>query len=141
MGGNFSLIKFFEFGVRFWEERKNRTYAVAFAIAAGAAALLCAVLVAPRIGDSKAAGIELKSGVNPNDAPLGSLVRLPGVGPSRANAIISYRERFEAENGRKAFESPGDLTKVKGIGPKTAEKMGPWLEFDALEHNDGRMGN
>ena len=103
--------------------------------------LLCAGLVVPRVGDAKAAPIELKSGVNPNDAPAGSLMRLPGVGPSRANAIISYRERFEAENGRRAFESPADLTKVKGIGPKTAEKMGPWLDFDDLENNDGRMGN
>jgi competence ComEA-like helix-hairpin-helix protein len=115
--------------MRFREERKNRTYAVAFAIASGAAMLLCAGLVLPRIGDSKAAGLELSSGVNPNDAPAGSLMRLPGIGPSRANAIISYRERFEAENGRRAFESPADLTKVKGIGPKTVEKMGPWLEF------------
>ena len=111
------------------EEQKNRTHAVAFAVAATVALILCAGLVLPRIGESDSAGIELRVGVNPNDAPAGSLMRLPGVGPSRANAIISYRQRFEEENGRRAFESPGDLTKVRGIGPKTAGKMGPWLEF------------
>jgi competence protein ComEA len=123
------------------QQRKNKTHAVAFAIAAGTAMLLCGAIVLPRTADSSAGGVKLSAAVNPNDAPIGSLIRLPGVGPSRANAIIGYRERFAAENGRRAFESPADLTKVKGIGPKTAEKMGPWLEFDVLENDDGRLGN
>lgn len=37
---------------------------------------------------------------------------LNGVGPSRAQAIVEYREK----NGR--FATPDDLLKVRGIGPQ-----------------------
>ena len=41
---------------------------------------------------------------------------LQGVGPSKAAAIVAYRE----QNG--PFRGPEDLTKVKGIGPSLLEK-------------------
>ncbi|MCZ6887871.1 MAG: ComEA family DNA-binding protein [Gammaproteobacteria bacterium] len=41
---------------------------------------------------------------------------LIGVGPSKAEAIVAYRER----NGR--FTDPYELTYVKGIGESTVEK-------------------
>lgn len=41
---------------------------------------------------------------------------LQGVGPSKAGAIVAYRE----QNG--PFRSLDDLTKVKGIGPSLLEK-------------------
>ena len=66
--------------------------------------------------------------INVNTAPAESLVRLPGIGPSRAAAIIQYRKQA-GEKGSKAFESPGDLQKIKGIGPKTAEKITPYICF------------
>ena len=111
------------------DERKNRTYAFAFSIAAVVAMVLCLCLALPRVICADGEPMRLNSTINPNDAPIGSLMRLPGVGPSRANAIVTYREDFEKETGRRAFESAADLTKVKGIGPKTTEKIGPWLEF------------
>jgi competence ComEA-like helix-hairpin-helix protein len=112
------------------ETAKNRTHAFAFAMAAAAAAFVCAAFAVPPICAQRSiAPLKLNAAINPNEATLGSLMRLPGVGRSRAQEIIRYRTAFEAENGLRAFECPADLMEVKGIGPKTAEKMAPWLEF------------
>ena len=55
-------------------------------------------------------------------------MRLPNIGPARAEAIIAYR--MSVAGDRPAFEKPEDMEKVKGIGPKTVERMRPWLRFD-----------
>lgn len=57
------------------------------------------------------------AGVNVNTAPSGELESLPGIGPSKAAAIIQYR----TDNG--AFSSVDDLQKVPGIGAKTVESL------------------
>lgn len=67
--------------------------------------------------------------VNPNTAPAASLMRLPDIGPSRAAAIVQYRQQFAKEE-KPVFQTPVDLEKVKGIGPKTVEKIKPWLYFE-----------
>lgn len=59
--------------------------------------------------------------VNINTATLNELQTLPGIGPSKSQAIISYRE----ENG--PFAEPKDLIKVSGIGQKTLEKLLPLI--------------
>ncbi|GMV29364.1 MAG: hypothetical protein AMXMBFR59_14890 [Rhodanobacteraceae bacterium] len=52
--------------------------------------------------------------VNVNTADAGTIAaNLKGVGQSKAEAIVAYREK----NG--AFKSVDDLAKVKGIGEKT----------------------
>ena len=54
--------------------------------------------------------------VNVNKADAETIAReLQGVGPSKARAIVEYRET----NG--LFESINDLLKVQGIGPKVLE--------------------
>ena len=69
--------------------------------------------------------------VNPNDAPVSSLARLPGIGPARARAIVAHRDRVHERTGpRPAFRSAGDLQQVKGIGPATVNDLQPWLQFD-----------
>ena len=55
--------------------------------------------------------------VNLNTATSADLQTLPGIGPSKALAIIEYRET----NG--AFKTIDDLKKVAGIGEKTYEKL------------------
>ena len=55
-------------------------------------------------------------GININRATESELVSLHGIGSSKAQAIILYREMFGD------FKSVDDLQKVKGIGPKTIEK-------------------
>jgi len=75
--------------------------------------------------------LELENRINPNNAPIESLVRLPGMGPGRAGAIITYRENFNEKNsGSVAFQNCDDLQKVKGIGPKTVQNVSEWLKFN-----------
>lgn len=67
--------------------------------------------------------------INPNKDPLQSLVRLPSIGPARAELIIEYR------SGGDFYASPSDLENIRGIGPKTVDKIGPWLYFKDSEDN------
>ena len=55
--------------------------------------------------------------VNINTATENELTTLPGIGPSKAAAIIAYRE----ENG--SFQTIDDLKNVSGIGDKTFEQL------------------
>ncbi|MGE6480395.1 MULTISPECIES: ComEA family DNA-binding protein [Psychrobacter] len=54
--------------------------------------------------------------ININRASEGELVSLNGIGSSKAQAIVLYREMFGD------FKTVDELTKVKGIGTKTVEK-------------------
>jgi len=54
---------------------------------------------------------------NLNTMTLTDLERLPGVGPSRARAILAYRDR----NG--PFADPKELERVPGVGPRLAERL------------------
>jgi competence ComEA-like helix-hairpin-helix protein len=73
----------------------------------------------------------LQNRINPNEAPVESLVRLPGLGVGRAGAIVAYRENSMKKKGKSlAFEDCNDLLKVSGIGPKTVQNLGEWLTFD-----------
>lgn len=56
-----------------------------------------------------------------NNADYKGLVLLPGVGPVTADRIINYRKRHGP------FSSPDDLVKVKGIGPKTVNRIKPFI--------------
>ncbi|MGN9864575.1 helix-hairpin-helix domain-containing protein [Bacillus swezeyi] len=55
--------------------------------------------------------------ININTASSEELQEIPGVGPSKAEAIITYRE----ENG--PFQTIEDITNVSGIGEKSFEKI------------------
>jgi len=55
--------------------------------------------------------------VNINTATEAELDKLPGVGPTKAKAIVEDRKK----NG--AFKTADDLKRVKGIGDKNYEKL------------------
>ncbi|MDG0793156.1 helix-hairpin-helix domain-containing protein [Cohnella ginsengisoli] len=57
-----------------------------------------------------------------NAASAADLDALPGIGPSKAEAIVQYRDA----HGR--FESPEALTDVKGIGDKLLAKLLPLIK-------------
>ena len=59
--------------------------------------------------------------VNINTAGLMEIEALPNIGMSKARDIIEFRDK----NG--PFKSLDDLTKVKGIGEKTVEKLKPLI--------------
>ena len=81
--------------------------------------------------------IILSGRVNPNEASVASLMRLPGIGAVRAAGIVAYREQFgEEKGGLAAFCEPDGLQKIKGIGPKTVDKIRNYLEFDEITHED-----
>jgi competence protein ComEA len=58
--------------------------------------------------------------VNLNSATEDELDFLPGVGPSKAKAIIEHRRTHP-------FHRVDELTKVKGIGKKTFGRLRPYL--------------
>jgi len=60
--------------------------------------------------------------LDPNTAPVDSLELLPGIGPALADSIVKYRATMR-------FETVDDLDQVGGIGPKTIEKMRPYLSL------------
>lgn len=66
--------------------------------------------------------ITAQAGVNINTAGVEELQALPGIGQSKAEAIVKHRE----ENGN--FKSTEDLMQVKGIGAKVYEKISTQLE-------------
>jgi competence protein ComEA len=60
--------------------------------------------------------------VNLNEASPEQLALLPGVGPSRANAIVSHRKTHP-------FKRLEELMRVKGIGKKTFARLRPLLSL------------
>ena len=64
---------------------------------------------------------QLKPGekIHINKAARDDLMKLPGIGETMANRIIESRP----------YRTPNDLLKVSGIGPKTLEKLKPYLSF------------
>ncbi|MDT8303260.1 MAG: ComEA family DNA-binding protein [Sedimentisphaerales bacterium] len=113
------------------ETRQKNIQSFAFVLSVCAAFCFCLGFVSEFAGTGQSCEIELESRINPNYAPIESLVRLPGIGPSRAGAIVAYREKFgDANGGNPVFKSSNDLQKVRGIGPKTVQNIGEWLKFE-----------
>ena len=83
----------------------------------GLCILLAAFLIAP---------VLLVAGgkVNINTANEEELSALPGIGPVIAERIIEYRDK----NG--PFKSTEEITKIKGVGDKTFQKL---KDFIAIE--------
>jgi competence protein ComEA len=77
-----------------------------------------------------AGSIEPSSGILPdgrivlNLATEDELTKLPGVGPSRARAIVALRQRLSK------FRAVEDLLRVKGIGRKTLRRIKPNVVLD-----------
>lgn len=62
-------------------------------------------------------GVEKSEGVNVNQADAAELQTINGIGPAKAEAIITYRE----EHGE--FQQIEDLRNISGFGEKTIERL------------------
>jgi competence protein ComEA len=96
-----------------------------------AVGLLCGLLL---LGGS-AGAVESGSGsrVDINVASSEELATLPGIGPSKAQAIVDHRTKAP-------FATPGDLRKVKGIGDKLYESLRDRITVGDAAASSGRGG-
>lgn len=62
--------------------------------------------------------------ININTATREEMIRLPGIGPSLADAVIEYR------NAHGAFKDKEDIKSVTGIGPAKFEKIKPYIKTE-----------
>ena len=69
---------------------------------------------------SARAGKGVDGVVNLNTAPAELLSLLPGVGPAKAGAIVTYRTR-------RPFRTIDELVRIKGIGRKMVRRLRPHL--------------
>jgi competence protein ComEA len=105
---------------------------VAFAVAAQATAAT-QDQVGPVPGSPIVEAAQAASGEAPAEAPSGvvnvntataqQLMLLPGVGPSKAQAIIERREQ-------RPFRRPEDLLSIRGIGRATLNRMLPYVAVE-----------
>ncbi|TVP44197.1 MAG: ComEA family DNA-binding protein [Halomonas sp.] len=79
--------------------------------------VLAALILSVCLGFSSGVLAQEVAPININTADAELLAELPGIGPSRAEAIIEEREA----NG--PFESADDLVRVSGIGSATVDRM------------------
>lgn len=63
---------------------------------------------------------EVEGIVNLNTASVQELMLLPGIGKSKAEAIVAYRQAHP-------FKSSEELSEIKGIGPKMLQKLEKYL--------------
>lgn len=110
----------------FWLIRPRDQASVA-AVLAGALALLAVMWWrhgGPRGGlvdVDRAPPLTAQFQVDVNRADWPELIQLPGVGQTLAERLIVDRAR----NGE--FRSVDDLTRVRGFGPRTLERIRPYL--------------
>jgi competence ComEA-like helix-hairpin-helix protein len=105
---------------------------VAFLVAMGVC-LILALGFALAISERAPGSVAVGSGerINPNEAPVASLMRLPQIGAVRARAIVAQRERQGSDpEGPPVFRTAEDLQRIRGIGPAIVEEVRPWLQFD-----------
>jgi competence protein ComEA len=72
------------------------------------------------LGGRARAGKTIAGVVNLNTAPAEVLSLLPGVGPAKAAAILTYRKR-------RPFRTVDELVRIKGIGRKMVRRLRPHL--------------
>ncbi|MEQ9501810.1 MAG: helix-hairpin-helix domain-containing protein [Deltaproteobacteria bacterium] len=79
---------------------------------------LCGLALAFVLQAGTALAAEPVDKLDLNTATIAQLVKLPGVGPKRADAIVKLRERVP-------FRRVRDLLRVRGIGRKSLARLRP----------------
>lgn len=86
--------------------------------------LAMALLISLALGLSGTAIAQVVAPINVNTADEEMLAELPGIGPSRAAAIIEDR------NSNGVYENADALTRVSGIGAGTVDRIRSQVTFD-----------
>lgn len=68
--------------------------------------------------------------INPNTAHWWELAVLPRIGETMAKRIVEFRTDLIKQGHRPPFQTSNDLAGVRGIGPKTVQRLEPHLRFD-----------
>lgn len=68
--------------------------------------------------------MEVQTKLNVNEADISQLTKIKGLGPKKAQAIVSYIN----ENGK--LTSLDELVNIKGIGTKLVTKIRPFLTIE-----------
>lgn len=84
------------------------------------AVVMAAVVLFTAVAPLVPVGAEIDHRIDINTASAAELATLPGIGDSKAKAIVEYR-------AVDPFRTVEDLKKVKGIGDKTFESLRPNL--------------
>lgn len=74
----------------------------------------------------------VRTTLDPNVAAWHELAHLPNIGPTLARRIVEHRAMAGRDAGatpRAVFQTPSDLQQVRGIGPRTLERIGRFLHF------------
>ena len=91
-------------------------------------ALLGLTAVLAMAGQSLAAKQPPSSPIDVNTASVAQLTQIPGVGASKAQAIVTAREKAP-------FTSAHDLAGVKGFGEKLYAKVAPYVTVGGATNN------
>ena len=95
--------------------------------------MLAAALPSLAIGDGAVPPAPARGTIDPNTAPWWELTVLPRIGEITARKIVRYREsvRETSPDGAEvvAFGRVADLAGVRGIGPRTLQRIGRYLDF------------
>ena len=78
-----------------------------------------------------------QSTIDPNTASWASLVRIPDIGPARAEKLLTWRKAHQTAPSQIVFHSPADLRRVPSFGPKTVASISKYLRFP-LSQSSGR---
>lgn len=84
--------------------------------------------------------LPIEGRLDPNTADWYDLTRLPRIGEGLARRIVAYRQARilewqsshpdqPAEQAPPVFAKPQDLLPIKGIGPRTLERIQPFLRM------------
>lgn len=87
----------------------------------------------PRVEGRWAEGILFGEPLDPNLASVRSLEALPGIGVRRAEALVRTREKAR-------FAQIGDLVRARGIGPRTLERVRPFVRVNDTPPDRGQGG-
>lgn len=85
--------------------------------------MIVALFAAATVSAASKAPKQITGAVNINTATAAELMLLPGIGKSKADAIIAFRQTSP-------FKTPQDIVKVKGIGEKMLAKIQQYVVID-----------